>query len=178
MKILYFTLIIATLLLNACSSVRDSAGVSRKSIDEFQVIENPPLVIPPDYNLIEPNQLKDNNINDLEQELAKEILFGVDDNNSLQSVQLSTMNQMLSKMNSIENSNLIREEIDREFAQEIDTDGIFQTSWKTEVEILDAIKESERIRNNKFEGKNINEGEVPVKIKTLKIKKKKRFFFF
>ena len=178
MKILYFTLIIATLLLNACSSVRDSAGVSRKSIDEFQVIENPPLVIPPDYNLIEPNQLKDNNINDLEQELAKEILFGVDDNNALQSVQLSTMNQMLYEMNSIENSNLIREEIDREFAQEIDTDGIFQTSWKTEVEILDAIKESERIRNNKFEGKNINEGEVPVKIKTLKIKKKKRFFFF
>jgi len=158
--------------------VRDSAGVSRKSIDEFQVIENPPLVITPDYNLIEPNQLKDNNINDLEQELAKEILFGVDDNNSLQSVQLSTMNQMLSKMNSIENSNLIREEIDREFAQEIDTDGIFQTSWKTEVAILDAIKESERIRNNKFEGKNINEGEVPVKIKILKIKKKKRFFFF
>ena len=178
MKILYFTLIIVTFLLNACSSVRDSAGVSRKSIDEFQVIENPPLVIPPDYNLIEPNQLKDNNINDLEQELAKEILFGVDDNNALQSVQLSTMNQMLSEMNSIENSNLIREEIDREFAQEIDTDGIFQTSWKTEVEILDAIKESERIRNNKFEGKNINEGEVPVKIKTLKIKKKKRFFFF
>ena len=37
---------------------------------------------------------------------------------------------MLSEMDYNDNSNLIREEIDREFAQEIDTDGIFQTSWK------------------------------------------------
>ena len=49
MKNLYIIIISLTFLLNACSSVRDSAGVSRKSIDEFQVIENPPLVIPPDY---------------------------------------------------------------------------------------------------------------------------------
>ena len=178
MKNLYIIIISLTFLLNACSSVRDSAGVSRKSIDEFQVIENPPLVIPPDYNLVEPNQLDNNNINDLEQEIAKEILFGLDDKNTSENIQLSTLDQMLSEMDYNDNSNLIRDEIDREFAQEIDTDGIFQTSWKTEIEILDAVKESERIRNNKFEGKNINDGEVSTKTEILKIKKKKRFFFF
>ena len=33
-----------------CSKIRQSAGVTRKAPDEFQVIENPPLVIPPNYN--------------------------------------------------------------------------------------------------------------------------------
>ena len=31
----------------------------RKNIDEFKVIENPPLVIPPDYNLLPPEQLSE-----------------------------------------------------------------------------------------------------------------------
>jgi hypothetical protein len=46
------------------------------------------------------------------------------------------------------------------------------------VEVLDAIKESERIRNKNFEGESIAEGDVPIKTKKIKIKKKKRFFFF
>ena len=33
--------------LSSCSSVRKSAGVTRKNLDEFKVVENPPLVIPP-----------------------------------------------------------------------------------------------------------------------------------
>ena len=41
----------------SCSGVRESAGVNRKSPDEFQVIENPPLVIPPNFNLLPPEQI-------------------------------------------------------------------------------------------------------------------------
>ena len=46
------------MLFHSCSSVKESAGVNRKTPDEFQVIENPPLVIPPDYSLISPDQLQ------------------------------------------------------------------------------------------------------------------------
>ena len=158
--------------------MRDSAGVTRKSIDEFQVVENPPLIIPPDFNLLPPDQLEEKNIDDEEKELAQEILFGLDENEIQPVTQLSTMNQILSQADALDVPSSIREELDREFSQEIKTDGIFQINWENEVEVLDAIKESERIRNKNFEGESIAEGDTPIKSEKLKIKKKKRFFFF
>ena len=52
MKIFLFIILTFQLLLISCSKVRESAGVTRKSLDEFEVIENPPLVIPPNFNLL------------------------------------------------------------------------------------------------------------------------------
>ena len=178
MKIKYFIILSVVLTLNACSNVRDSAGVTRKSIDEIQVVENPPLIIPPDFNLLPPDQLEEKNIDDEEKELAQEILFGLDENEIQTITQLSTMNQILSQSDALDASSSIREEIDREFAQEIKTEGIFQMNWQNEVEVLDAIKESERIRNKKFEGESIADDDTPIKTEKIKIKKKKRFFFF
>ena len=77
-----FILIICTLFLESCNTVRDSAGVNRKVIDEYTVIENPPLVIPPDFNVLPPEQMDSKNIQDTDSELAKEILFGLDNNQS------------------------------------------------------------------------------------------------
>ena len=51
MKKYYLVIITSILILSSCNTVRDSAGVNRKVIDEYSVIENPPLVIPPDFNL-------------------------------------------------------------------------------------------------------------------------------
>ena len=74
-KLFNFTIIIFAILLSSCSNIRESAGVTRKSIDEFQAIENPPLIIPPDFNLIAPNQLQKRNIDDIKGVLfAKDIL--------------------------------------------------------------------------------------------------------
>ena len=73
-------------LIISCAKVRESAGVNRKSIDEFTVIENPPLVIPPDFNLLPPDQLEEKNLDKAESDLAREILFGLEDemdNNNL-----------------------------------------------------------------------------------------------
>ena len=53
-----FIVIIFAILLHSCSNIRESAGVTRKSADEFQAIKNPPLIIPPDFNLVAPNQLQ------------------------------------------------------------------------------------------------------------------------
>lgn len=178
MKIFYFCIILIALSLSSCSKVRDSAGVTRKSIDEFQVVENPPLIIPPDFNLLPPDQLKEKNIDNIEQDLAKEILFGLEKNDLEESKQLSTINNILSKSEALEVSPSIREEIDQEFAQEIKTDSIFNVTWEDEIEVLDAIKETERLRNKNFEESKDSDSEIPIKIETIKKKKKKRFILF
>ena len=178
MKIIFLLSLIFLLLLGACTKIRDSAGVTRKSIDEFQVIENPPLVIPPDFNLEPPDQLKEKNIDEVEKELAKEILFGIDESDTINNKKVSTMNQILKKTDALEADSSIREEIDQEFAQELKTKGIFNVEWEDEIEVLDAVKESERIRNKNFEGESIADGEVPIKKELIKKKKKKRFIFF
>lgn len=60
------------LLLSACSSM--------DSPDEFSVLRNPPLVVPPDYHLRPPGE--DSSIENAftPQEIAKRALFGADPN--------------------------------------------------------------------------------------------------
>ena len=146
--------------LTSCSSVRDSAGVTRKSLDETKAIVNPALIIPPDFNLVAPDQLQQKNIDNVEKELAQEILFGLDQNKKTTQIQNSTMKQILSKANAINISNDIRDEINQEFYKEKNTKGIFQVNWENEVEVLDAVEESKRIRNKKFQNQSIAEGEL------------------
>ena len=177
-KLLNLIIIVFAILLTSCSKIRESAGVTRKTLDEFQIIENPPLIIPPDFNLVAPDKLQQRNIDDVEKDLAQEILFGLNEKEQNIEKQNSTMNQILSRANASNISNDIREEIDQEFAQEIKMDGVFQIDWDNEVDVLDAVKESERIRNRNFEGENISDGEIPIKKEKIKIKKKKRFLFF
>jgi hypothetical protein len=159
MKINFLIIIILTIFLNSCSKVRESAGVTRKSMDEFQVIENPPLVMPPDFNLLPPDQLEEKNIENIEKELAKEILFGLDENNKSIQKEVSTISEILIKTNALEISNSIRKEIDLEFANEISTEDIEDLNWEDQESILDNSEENDETEKNKK-------------------KKKKRFFFF
>ena len=169
MKYFVLIFIIISLFLSSCSKIRKSAGVTRKSLDEFQVVENPPLVVPPDFNLLPPNQLEKKNIDDVETELAQEILFGLDESlENNENKKLSVMNQILESTDANSFDSSIRIEIDEQFANEIKTDNIFQTEWGSEIEVLDAIKESERIRNQLIQGKSIAEGETPTTIQKTK----------
>ena len=161
-----------------CSKVRESAGVTRKSPDEFQTIENPPLVIPPDYSLVSPDQLQGKKIDNVEKELAEEILFGLEENELIEENQLSTMNIIISKTNADEISDTIREEIDANFEDEINIKDQNNLTWEDEIEVLDAVKESEKIRENNFNEDSILEDNIPIKKQKVKKKKKKRFFFF
>ena len=175
MKKILILLLLSSLLTVSCSKVRESAGVNRKNIDEFSVIENPPLVIPPDFNLLPPDQLEEKNLDKAESDLAKEILFGLDDENDNNNSELSTMEKILSKSNADEIDDSIRDEIDEQFASEKRS---MSKSWDDEIEILDSITESERLRNKLLNNENESNEEAPtVKVKNPK-KKKKRFFFF
>ena len=102
----------------------------------------------------------------------------LEENENTDTTNINTMNKILLEAEVSEVSLDIREQIDEDFAQEKMTDGIFQVNWENEIEVLDAIKESERIRNKNFEGKSISEDNVPIVTEKVKIKKKKRFIFF
>ena len=178
-NLIYFPLILIFLLnLTNCSKVRDSAGVSRKSFDEYNVIENPPLVIPPDFNLSSNNQLKEKNINNTENELAQEILFGLDDEISNQEIKSSTMDTILQNANALDNNSNIREDIDEIISNKKSTKGLLDQNWEDENAILDAVKESERIRDQTFDNDLIIKEEIPIKKDDTKKKKKKKFLFF
>ena len=175
MKKILILLLLSSVLVVSCSKVRESAGVNRKNIDEFTVIENPPLVIPPDFNLLPPDQLEEKNLDNAESDLAKEILFGLEGETNNDNSELSTMENILSESNADETDDSIRNEIDEQFASE---KGSISKSWDDEMEILDSISESERIRKKLLNNDTESNEEVP-KIKVKKTnKKKKRFFFF
>ena len=85
------------------------------------------------------------------------------------------MNLIINEASAGEVSENVRVQIDEEFAKEIETkESTF--GWDDEEQVLDAVKESERIRNKNFSEENLEDSEIPVK--TNKIKKKKKFLFF
>ena len=175
MKKILILVLLSSLLTVSCSKVRESAGVNRKNIDEFSIIENPPLVMPPDFNLLPPDQLEEKNLDKAESNLAKEILFGLEDETDNNNSELSTMEIILSQSNADETDDSIRDEIDEKFASEKRS---MSKSWDDEIEILDSITESERIRKELLNDQTESNLEAPtVKIKNPN-KKKKRFFFF
>ena len=175
MKNILIIVLLSSLFIVSCSKVRESAGVNRKSMDEFAVIENPPLIIPPDFNLLPPDQLEEKNLENEESELAKEILFGLEDDTETNNLELSTMENILNQSMAEGIDNSIREEIDEQFASEKKSTS---KSWDNEMEILDSIAESERLRNELLKDDLKSNEEIPtVKVKD-KSKKKKRFFFF
>ena len=89
------------------------------------------------------------------------------------------MNKILFNAGAESVSDTIREEIDIELSRiiEAEDDG-FLFQWSTEQEVLDAVKESERIRENNFNNDSITKGETPIKKQKIKRKKKKRFILF
>ena len=165
MKKIFLVIITSILILSSCGTVRDSAGVNRKVIDEYSVIENPPLVIPPDFNLLPPEQISSKDILDTDNELAKEILFGLEDTETLTESNTSLINEIINETEADEVDDSIRNSINEEFAGEkSSTDD--ETIFNNEDELNKAIIDTEDKNSN---NKNQN---------GKKEKKKKRFFFF
>ena len=162
MKKIIFIIIAFNLFLISCSKVRDSAGVNRKVINEYNVIERPPLVIPPNFNLLPPEQILSKDIDETDSDLAKEILFGLDENDNEPNTNNSLITEIIKETNANSVDNSIRDDINEEFAGEKSTLQD-EKKFKNEDELNAAIEETK-----KKDGNN----------QLKKEKKKKRFFFF
>lgn len=53
-KIIYLLLLC---LITSCSSFKEKAGLVKYQPDEYQVITNPPLTVPPNFNIQSPEEL-------------------------------------------------------------------------------------------------------------------------
>ncbi len=163
MKKLFSIFILSSLFLASCNTVRESVGVNRKVIDEYSVIENPPLIIPPNFNLLPPEQISSKDIKNTESELAKDILFGLDETKNEVSLDNALINEIIKETEADNVDNEIRDLINEEFAGQkssINDESIFEN----EDELNKAIEETKQKGNTKN--------------KKTKEKKKKRFFFF
>ncbi len=159
--------LVLNLTLISCSKVRESAGVNRKNIDEYQVYENPPLVIPPDFNLMPPDQIRSKKIDETDKDLAKEILFGLDNNKTLEKNKYSLINSIVEETE-YENTNPdIRNELNQLSGEK--SSEKFSTVFEDNEDINSVIQESEEKREEYLK---------ELDIKDKKKKKKKRFFFF
>ena len=163
------SLIFSFIFISACTKVRESAGVNRKVIDEYTVFQNPPLALPPDYNLLPSEEIIARKKNtDGDEKLSKEILFGLNEETAVNKSNntSSALDSILEKSGSNKVSKDIRKDFDEDLANITSTKGVFSgEKFMNEDEILDAAAESERIRNNIFNNKDILEGDVPITTK-------------
>jgi len=163
--------------MSSCSSLRESAGVTRKSPDEYKIVKNPPLELPPDYNLLPSEEILAKKKTKNNSDLAKEIVFGLgeEENPSQNNLSSSALDSILDQSGANQASKNIREEIvviNEELLSS--TKGVFSgEKYLSEEEILDAVKESQRIRENIFNDKSLLEGETPI---TTRPKKRNSLF--
>ena len=122
MKKFIFLIVISSFFLSSCNTIRSSAGVERNVIDEYNVVENPPLVIPPNFNLLPPNQIESKDIDDTDSELAKEILFGLDEESNETPSENSVIDNILKETEADQVDNSIREDLDGNSEDEISQD--------------------------------------------------------
>ena len=165
MKKVIFVIIISSIFLSSCNTIRSSAGVERKVIDEYNVVENPPLVIPPNFNLLPPDQIESKDIDDTDTELAKEILFGLDEESDETPSENSVIDNILKETEADQVDNSIREDLDGNSGDEVTEDNTDVNNEK-----IEKTKKKKRFFFFNSKEENENEDDEP--------KKKKRFFFF
>ena len=166
-----FLLFFCITILNNCGKIRESAGVNRKVIDEYKVVKNPPLALPPDYNLLPSEEIiAKKNLSENNEDLSKEILFGLDENSkNVNNInQSSALDSIMNKSGASKASPDIRDEIDSDILNTSSTRGVFSgEKYMNEQEVLDAAAESKRIRENIFNDRDILEGDIPITKRSL-----------
>lgn len=170
--------------LAGCSSgFKDTLGLRRSAPDEFRVVSNAPLSVPPEFSLRPPmpgaKRPQDAELN----QQAKDILLG-EEAAAKHSGETKAESAFLSKAN-VQDADpeikdvLTNEELDQASAEE--SKGFFSKAKEKLVKkddpSVNAAKEKKRIEENSKEGKPVNEGVVPV-VKETGWKRLKRIFGF
>ncbi len=176
----------ATLMLSACqgNSVRDVIGLDKSAPDEFRVVSRPPLSVPPQFNLRPPGDTGDvaptaapahvkahslilndgeGNTYELPAPAADTAVIPVTVGSEKPADSADA--QFLKNAGADVADGSVRHSLEEEkITKQLETE---ESSWWDSVSnwdkkepIVDAKKESERIKKNTEEGKPVNEGEV------------------
>lgn len=167
--ILLMTLGLTVSTLSACSKTREQFDFSKKAPDEFAVITRAPLEMPATLDLPPPRPGIARPQESSPESQAQETLFGETQKQKPVTKITSGENILLQKTGATQADPNIRNVIDAETAEVIKDntstfDKIMGKAGKkidAPATIVDPIKESERIIQNKNAGKPITEGETP-----------------
>ena len=161
----------AALFLSQCTgnNVKNTLGLNKKSPDEFKVIANAPLSVPPDFSLRPPqpglSRPQEADIN----EQAKALLLKENSSSSaditskgetmlLQKTEADSADPHIKKILAREEQTEYQQQTEEGFLDKM----IGYTHQETNHEpVVDAQKEKERLDENAQQGKPLNEGDVP-----------------
>jgi len=157
--------------LGACSNIKQSLGLEKSAPDEFAVVPNLPLTVPPDFNLRPPGESTPGSQEVPVRQKAAADVFGAEvasaDNDGGTGFGQGEA-AILRAANAQDVSPDIRETVDREFSIYAKTDKGFLENlifWRQPEPLgtpLDAEAEAQRLRENAALGKPVTEGETPV----------------
>lgn len=157
--------------LAACESTKEQFDFSKKAPDEFAVVTRAPLEMPPNFDLRPPKPgaqrpQEETTINE-----AKEAVFGAEKVQTMQTPSDVTEGEaiLLQKTGAVSANSNIRDIVDAETSQLVKentstVDKILGKAGRTidaPATVVDPIKESERIIQNKKAGKSVTDGETP-----------------
>ena len=168
-----FLLICGGLLtLSACEGTRETLGLESEPPDEFAVVKRAPLELPPDYYLRPPRPGAQRPQELQTDEQARQTVFGsAPVSQEEERVRPLTTGEaiILQKTNAANIDPNIREKIDAETAdlEEDSLPGVDKIKKfvgqdvEPKAEVVDPVKETERLKENAAKGAPVTEGETP-----------------
>lgn len=171
MKNLKFVILAASALtISACTATQEQFDFSKKAPDEFAVVTRAPLEMPPNFNLRPPRPGVQRPQEATTDDAAQQAVFGTEKTTApVITSKSSGEDILLQKSGAAGATSAIRDVVDQEsavYAKE-NTSTVNKILGKagkkidTPATVVDAKKESERIIQNKKEGKPVTEGETP-----------------
>lgn len=160
----------ATLSMTACEATKEQFDFSKKAPDEFAVVTRAPLEMPPDYSLRPPRPGAQRPQEDTAVDEAKQVVFGANQQPQAISRDITQGEAILmEKTGAVSANNNIRDIVDQETAELVKentstVDKLLGKAGKkidTPATIVDPVKESERIIQNKEAGKSVTDGKTP-----------------
>lgn len=157
-------------MLVGCSSAKDQLGLTRSAPDEFAVVKRAPLALPPSYGLRPPAPGAPRPQEQSTNQQARQTVFGEDAPAMQEATTASSSEALLLQKAGGNNADpTIRDKVDAETKDLSDRNqtvakkilGIAGKEEDASATIVNATKETERIRKNIEEGRPVTEGETP-----------------
>ncbi|SDG55781.1 Beta-barrel assembly machine subunit BamF [Limimonas halophila] len=161
----------AALLVSGCDSIKDATGMTKEPPDEFRVVSNKPLSMPPEFELRPPKREGEGPDARQPRSDAEAAVFGGDDANGSELTYEGTKEMsrgeraLLGAAGAEDASGGVRDSLEAEARKANEaslTDRlVFWRERNGNASVLDAQAESERLRGNAAVGKEPTEGESP-----------------
>lgn len=162
----------AVLSMTACESTKKQFDFSKKAPDEFAVVRRAPLEMPPDYTIRAPQPGAPRPQEASATDMARSAVLGEEAQKQIAKDNGVSQGEavLLQKSGATSASPAIRAQVDEETAEIIkdETPGIDQikkmvgqTPAEPATELVDPVAETNRIKQNKAQGKPLSTGKTP-----------------